>query len=267
MRRALQWTVALTAVTLAAGLVSALALLLGGSLTPLAPIGLAVCLVTAAVGLDLAARMLAGAEGRLEDLAEACEAARREAHTDALTGLWNRRHFDDRLTEAIIGALRYGDPFSVALFDLDDFKQVNDREGHLVGDRVLQHVGALLRAGTRDLDIVCRWGGEEFAVLLPRTRADDAARVAERIVGRLRTTGVDVGARMLPLTASAGISAFPTDGIDGPSVLDAADSALLRAKALGKDRVERASSCVGATLLVDLTDRATAPADQPRTRA
>ncbi len=153
-----------------------------------------------------------------------------------------------------MAALRFGEPFSVVVLDLDDFKQVNDRVGHAAGDCALRHVAAVLAAGSREFDVACRWGGEEFALLLPRTGAEDAARVAERALGALRATLVDVGGRALRLTASAGVAAFPVDGVDGPSVVDAADAALLRAKALGKDQVRRARPPV-----IDLTARERAP--------
>jgi len=247
----LQVSVALSAASLSAGSLAAGGLAVGGDARALVPIGLGVCLLAATIGLVLTVRMVAGAEGRLEELSAQYEAARRDARTDALTGLWNRRHFDERLGNAVIAALRDGEPFSVAIFDLDDFKAINDRYGHRSGDSALQHVAALLQAGTRESDIACRWGGEEFAVLLQGTRPADAARVADRIRRALRSGALDLGDAEVRLTVSAGVSCFPTDGIDGPSVLEAADGALLRAKSSGKDRVERAWSSRG--VLLDLT--------------
>jgi diguanylate cyclase (GGDEF)-like protein len=269
LHHALRRTTALAGVTLTAGLVSAAALAAGRNLRGLAGLGLLVCLAAAAIGLDLAVRALAVAEHRLADLTVECDAVRLASLTDPLTGLGNRRHFDQRLTDAVVAALRYGEPFSVAVFDLDDFKSINDRHGHAAGDAALLHVARLLRAGTRDADLVCRWGGEEFAVLFPRTGQAGAARVAERILGALRAKDVDVDVCSVALTASAGVSAFPYDGVDGPSVVGAADVALLRAKSLGKDRVERAWSSGGATVAVDLTgrDRAGIPAGMPHALA
>ncbi len=252
-RNGLHTSVALTAASLAAGSLTAVGLVAGGDLRALAPIGLGVSLLAASTGLVLTARMVAGAEDRLEDLAAQYEAAHRDARTDPLTGLWNRRHFDERLGDAVVAALRYAEPFSVAIFDLDDFKTVNDRFGHRAGDSALQHIAALIRAGTRDSDIACRWGGEEFAVLFQHTRPADAARVADRVGRAMRATVIDLGGTDIRVTVSAGVSCFPSDGLDGPSVLDAADEALRRAKSLGKDRVERAWC---ATPLVDLTDAA-----------
>jgi diguanylate cyclase (GGDEF)-like protein len=115
---------------------------------------------------------------------------------------------------------------------------------------------------------VCRWGGEEFAVLLPRTSAVDAVRIAERVLSGMRATTYDLAVGRVPVTASAGVGTYPADGRDGPSAVAAADEALLRAKLLGKDRVERAWSSEGPTT-VDLTDGGPAAhaADPPRVRA
>jgi diguanylate cyclase (GGDEF)-like protein len=252
-RTRLTTTVVLTAASLTAGTVAAAGLALGGGLRVAAPLGLGVSLAAAALGLVVTLRMVAGTTGRLAHLAAQYEAAHRDARTDPLTGLWNRRHFDERLAAAVARALRYAEPFSVAIFDLDDFKAVNDRYGHRAGDTALQHIAALLQAGTRESDLACRWGGEEFAVLFERTRPTDAVRVAERIARAMRATAIDLGGTDIRVTVSAGVSCFPSDGNDGPAVLEAADDALRRAKSLGKDRVERAWS---PAIVVDLTDAA-----------
>jgi diguanylate cyclase (GGDEF)-like protein len=264
----LQPKTALAAVTMTAGLVSGAVLVSGGNLRGPAAVALAVCLGAAATGLHLAERSLASGEARLARLSAECDAARRASLTDALTGLGNRRQFDQRLGEVAVAADRYGESFSVAVFDLDDFKAVNDRNGHAAGDAVLRHVAAVLRAGTRECDVVCRWGGEEFAVLLPRTSAADAVRIAERVISGMRATTYDLAVGRVPVTTSAGVAAYPADGRDGPSVVATADRALLRAKLLGKDRVERAWSSGGPTT-VELTDggRAAQAANPPRVRA
>ena len=250
-RSRLNTTVALTAASLSAGTVAAAGLALGGGLRAAAPLGLGVSLVAASIGLVVTLRMVAGTTGRLAHLAAQYEAAHRDARTDPLTGLWNRRHFDERLAAAVASALRYAEPFSVAIFDLDDFKAVNDRYGHRAGDIALQHIAGLLRAGTRESDVACRWGGEEFAVLFERTRPADAERVADRVARAMRATAIDLGGTDIRVTVSAGVSCFPSDGNDGSAVLEAADDALRRAKSLGKDRVERAWS---SAIVVDLTD-------------
>ena len=254
MSHAHHWTTALAIVAVVAGVAAAADLGSSGQLHPATAAALLVSVAAPLIGLDVARRGLDGAAHRVDELVCECERARRASLTDVLTGLGNRRHFEQRLGEAVVAALRYGEPFSVVLFDLDDFKLVNDRVGHAAGDTALRHIAAVLAAGSRELDVACRWGGEEFAVLLPRTAAPDAANAAERALRSLRATVVDVRGAPVRLTASAGVASFPEDGLDGPSVVDAADVALLRAKALGKDRVQRARPVV-----VDLTGRDRTP--------
>ena len=254
MRQARHCITALAALTVVSALVGAAWLAAVGELRGLAVVVLGVCVTAPLIGLDVAWRSLEAARLDLDRMASERDAARRASLTDALTGLGNRRQFELRLGEAVVGALRYGEPFSVALFDLDDFKRVNDRVGHAAGDAALRHVAAVLAAGSRELDVACRWGGEEFVLLLPRTDAADAARVAERALRTLRGTIADAGGVEMRITASAGVAAFPTDGPDGPSVVDAADAALLQAKASGKDQVRRARPAV-----IDLTGRERAP--------
>jgi len=247
VRHARQCTTTFATIALVAGVAAAGVLWAAGQFHGVVAVTLLGSVAMAVVGLDTATRALDEAASRFERLAADCAAARVASLTDALTGLGNRRQFDQRLGEAVVAALRYGEPFSVVLFDLDDFKQVNDGAGHTAGDAALRHVAAVLAGETREVDLVCRWGGEEFALLLPRTGGEDASQAAERALNRLRSTVVDVG-RPLRLTASAGVATFPTDGTGGDAVVDAADAALLRAKALGKDQVQRARPAV-----VDLT--------------
>jgi len=254
VRHARQCTTALTTITLAAAIVIAMALASSHEFGGLTAGALLVCVGAATLALDISWRAVDRTAGRVERLAAECEAARRASLTDPLTGLGNRRQFDQRLGEAVVAALRFGEPFSVVLFDLDDFKRVNDLVGHAAGDSALRHVAAVLTSYTREFDVACRWGGEEFALLLPRTRAGGATQVAERALRSLRATVVDVNGAEVRVTASAGVAEFPRDGVDGPLVLDAADSALLRAKALGKDQVQRAR-----TEDVDLTSREHVP--------
>ena len=172
------------------------------------------------------------------------EQARREALTDGVTGLWNRRQFDIRLREAIASSQRFGEPFGLAMFDLDDFKRINDNWDHLTGDAALVHFAAILRGATRDVDVVSRWGGEEFVVLLPRTAIDDVALVAQRVVELVRAAPLIKGEERIAFTVSVGVAAYPTDGTTAHEILAAADGALLEAKARGKDRIHRAS-CTG----------------------
>jgi diguanylate cyclase (GGDEF)-like protein len=254
VRQARHCTKALAAITFVAGIVAASVLAAADQLHGVTAVALAVCVVAALTGLDIAVRAIDAATRRIEELAADCVAAQRASLTDALTGLANRRHFDQRLGEAVVAALRFGEPFSVVLFDLDDFKRINDGAGHGAGDQALRHVAAVLAADTREVDVVCRWGGEEFALLLPRTAGEDAMQAAERALRALRGTVVDAGGLAARLTASAGVGAFPADGDDGLSVVAAADAALLAAKALGKDQVRRARPAV-----IDLTGRDRTP--------
>jgi len=163
----------------------------------------------------------------------------RAARTDPLTGLGNRRFFDERLLAEVARAHRHGRPLALLMFDLDRFKQVNDRSGHLVGDDLLALFGAILREDLRASDLPCRYGGEEFLLIAPETNADQARIVAERIrlKFRERSGAVGVGG---PHTVSVGIAA--SDVLEVPlserALLAAADDALYRAKDGGRDRVE-----------------------------
>lgn len=155
--------------------------------------------------------------------------AEREARSDALTGLLNRRGLDEALHAALA---RQGAPLSVLVFDLDHFKRVNDRFGHLTGDAVLREVAALLRANLRGGDLLGRWGGEEFVVLLPGVPACTAHAIAERLRTRLLA---QVSVRGEPITASVGVSSA-TGEDSALSLLARADAALYAAKRAGRNR-------------------------------
>ena len=179
------------------------------------------------------------------------EQARREALTDGVTGLWNRRQFDIRLREAIASSQRFGEPFGLAMFDLDDFKRINDTWDHLTGDAALVHFAAILRGVTRDVDLVSRWGGEEFALLMPRTAIDAATVVTQRVVDQTRAAPLVKGDERISFTVSAGVAGFPAHGSTANDVLAAADAALAVAKAGGKDRLHRASCSRPAPVGID----------------
>ena len=158
------------------------------------------------------------------------------AVTDALTGLANRRHFHERLQAEVARAEREGRALSLILFDVDDFKSINDGFGHPAGDAALRGFAALLRDEARVSDVVCRVGGEEFAVLLPSTTAAEAMRYAVRVLLASRCSALRPDGRAL--TASAGVANTHADGPVGDELLRVADDRLLAAKAAGKDRVE-----------------------------
>jgi diguanylate cyclase (GGDEF)-like protein len=184
----------------------------------------------------------------IESLALQIAASLQNAHlyelamVDGLTGLFVRRYFDARIEEEIERSRRYGTPFSVIMLDVDDFKNLNDTYGHLVGDRVLRAIANVIKAQVRGVDTAARYGGEEMAVILPRTEMVGAYNLAERIreaIAELRVTTDDDPPRALGVTASLGISAFPeSKAQDGVDLVRRADKALYRAKKTGKNRVE-----------------------------
>ncbi|MEK6607769.1 MAG: sensor domain-containing diguanylate cyclase, partial [Myxococcota bacterium] len=160
------------------------------------------------------------------------------ATVDGLTGLYTRRYFDTRLTEELARSRRFGTAFSLVILDLDDFKRVNDTFGHPAGDRVLREAARAMRGALRGIDIAARWGGEEFAFILPRTKLLEAHAVAERVRGDIVATGTAIEGALVRVTASMGVACFPESGAeDGASLVRAADLALYHAKATGKDRV------------------------------
>ena len=164
------------------------------------------------------------------------EEVRRQATTDELTGLVNRRRFIEALETELERARLFETPLSVLLADLDDFKRINDDYGHHGGDRALRSFGELLRSEVRDFDIAARLGGEEFAVLLPQTRAEAAAVVASRMRRTLASAPIAVSdTAEVRLTASFGI-AESTPGQSADELLRRADDALYAAKRAGKDR-------------------------------
>lgn len=162
--------------------------------------------------------------------------AEQESATDELTGLRNRRAFDRETTELLRRARRDKRLVSIALLDLDDFKQVNDRFGHAIGDEVLRRVAEVLRVHTRVADVPCRYGGEEFAVALPDTELGDAVRAADQLRRRIRAIDWTEVHPELAVTTSIGV-ATTADAHDLGELLARADRELYRAKHQGKDRV------------------------------
>ncbi|MFZ5841616.1 MAG: GGDEF domain-containing protein [Pseudomonadota bacterium] len=159
------------------------------------------------------------------------------AITDALTGLYNRRHLTAELEQEWSRHVRNGTRFAVLLFDADHFKSVNDRYGHPVGDEVLRQIGHCLREKIRGIDLAARYGGEEFAVLLPGIDASHALVVAERIRLGLAALTIDTTQGPLHFTVSIGISDSDTPGLhDADGLLQRADQALYQAKQSGRNR-------------------------------
>lgn len=178
---------------------------------------------------------LASAEETLREQSEELAAVVTQAHTDSLTGLPNRRSFDAELERRLAEFRRKGTPLSILLIDVDHFKAFNDRHGHLIGDRVLGLVAQTLEESTRDSDLATRFGGEEFAVILPDTPGDVANLAAERI--RLAIEGKEmlIDRQLLKVTVSGGI-ANAQNGDVPASLIERADVALYRAKEAGRNR-------------------------------
>jgi diguanylate cyclase (GGDEF)-like protein len=161
----------------------------------------------------------------------------RQASTDGLTDLANRRQFEEGLTAEISRAERFGGPLALVLADLDDFKQVNDRYGHQTGDDVLRAFADVLRETVRDIDLAARYGGEEFAVLLPQTDLGGGERLAERLREAMAAHVIaPLGETGFSVTASFGVASFP-EAATAAALFAAADEALYRAKSAGKNCV------------------------------
>jgi diguanylate cyclase (GGDEF)-like protein len=162
---------------------------------------------------------------------------RQLASTDELTQLANRRQFDEALGAEVVRAERFRDPVAVVVADLDNFKKVNDRFGHDVGDLVLRAFAGAIRATVRDVDLPARYGGEEFTVLLPATDAEGGRQLAERLRLAAEELAIDVGEDAdVRVTSSFGVASFPEER-SAAALMRAADRALYRAKAAGKNMV------------------------------
>ncbi|MCL6620477.1 MAG: diguanylate cyclase [Syntrophobacterales bacterium] len=157
---------------------------------------------------------------------------------DGLTGLYNYRYFHEMLTQQVGQSRRYGWPLSLLFLDLDDFKVVNDTLGHPAGDVVLKSVADYLKRSVRQADILCRYGGEEFVMLLPQTPPEQAAVLAERLRAGIAGLRIPLPERELTVTVSIGVAGLPPH-TDGAGLVEAADRALYRAKEGGKNRVCR----------------------------
>jgi diguanylate cyclase (GGDEF)-like protein len=181
-----------------------------------------------------AALQMAGLHARL----------REQAQTDGLTGLANRRHFQDRLSAETSRSRRHGTPMALVLLDIDHFKQVNDRYGHQAGDLVLQHVASVVQDSCRPYDLAARYGGEEIAILAPQTDTPAAAKLAERLRQAIAKTAVSVGAGVtVGVTVSAGVASLDPEDVGSTSpddLLRRVDAALYGAKRAGRDRIELA---------------------------
>jgi diguanylate cyclase (GGDEF)-like protein len=171
-----------------------------------------------------------------------------ESRADSKTGLLNAATWEREATAEVARALRTSTPLAVALLDLDKFKNINDTHGHLLGDHVLREIARTLTEVLRDYDLAGRFGGEEFAMLLPQTRSVDAFRIAERVRAHIASMPIHVldGAERVPVTVSIGVAALDAGSRrDLNELLATADAALYRAKAQGRDQVQMISSSRG----------------------
>jgi len=181
----------------------------------------------------------------LESVADICansiqnahfvERVKQLAYLDGLTGIFNRRFFDLRILEEIERARRYGTGMAIIMVDIDQFKRLNDEFGHLLGDEVLRQVSSLFHRQLRKIDVVCRYGGEEFAILLTQTNAQQAMTIAEKLrrtIEKWQFPGVP-----RTVTISAGVAAFPTHGTTRDEMIRAADTGLYVAKQAGRNHV------------------------------
>jgi diguanylate cyclase (GGDEF)-like protein len=191
----------------------------------------------------------------LESVADICATSIQNAHyvervkqlayLDGLTGIFNRRFFELRIMEEIERARRYGTGMAVIMVDIDQFKRLNDEFGHLLGDEVLRQVSSIFHQQLRKIDVVCRYGGEEFGILLTQTSFEHAINVAEKLrhtIEQWQFPGVP-----RTVTISAGVAALPNHGTTRDDLVRAADTGLYAAKQAGRNRVSAGSQVRGAS--------------------
>jgi len=181
----------------------------------------------------------------LESVADICATAiqnaqhvdrvKQLAYLDGLTGIFNRRYFELRITEEIERARRFNCGMGVIMVDIDEFKRLNDEFGHLLGDEVLRQVSSIFHQQLRKIDVVCRYGGEEFAILLSQTNPQHALGVAEKL--RRLVEGWQFPGVPRPVTISAGAASYPDHGATRDEIVEAADAGLYAAKLAGRNRV------------------------------
>jgi diguanylate cyclase (GGDEF)-like protein len=165
--------------------------------------------------------------------------------TDGMTRLFVHRYFQARLAEELLRARRYGLTLSLIMMDIDNFKKFNDTYGHQVGDQVIQKVAQSIKDTVRTgIDIPCRYGGEEMAVVLPETRADEALQTAERLRERIASLAISHPSGDLRITVSIGVASYPLHGHDKETIIKVADRALYHSKGNGKNRSTLASEII-----------------------
>jgi diguanylate cyclase (GGDEF)-like protein len=158
---------------------------------------------------------------------------------DDLTGIYNYRYFAEKIKEEVRRAVRYEQPLSLIMLDIDWFKRFNDNYGHEVGNHVLSEMVVVIKRCIRDVDVLCRYGGEEFIIILPSTIEREAEKIAERIRLEIEasTFGGGQGIPPLRVTVSVGVTSYPENGRGEREIINAVDQALYRAKGSGKNTV------------------------------
>ena len=192
-----------------------------------------------AEGADQLATMLAEQVSLAIANLQLREQLRSQAIRDQLTGLYNRRFLEDALTRETGRAVRSGEPVAVAILDVDHFKRINDTHGHEAGDAVLRDLGKVLQQTVRKTDVVGRFGGEEFLMLLPGTDLEVACTRVLDVLEAVRAMEVAIptGAPLKHITASIGLAVMPLHVANGATLVAAADAALYQAKGQGRNRM------------------------------
>jgi diguanylate cyclase (GGDEF)-like protein/putative nucleotidyltransferase with HDIG domain len=199
---------------------------------------------------------MASQAGILIENAQLYAEATIRANTDGLTGLYNHRHFHKCLELEIARGSRFGSIFSLIMLDVDLFKTYNDTYGHLAGDKVLRKIGNYIKGSIRTVDMAFRYGGEEFAIILPESQLDDAYMVAERIRKIIES---NMASSAIPITISLGVANWPSDGLMKEEVIACADAALYRSKQTGRNRTCLSSDILKPEIMVAGTELETRP--------
>jgi len=181
-------------------------------------------------------------QNNYREIAELQIKLQEQAIRDPLTGLFNRRYLEESIDREMARAARDKFPIGMIMIDIDHFKQVNDLHGHMAGDLILQDLAKLLTGGSRAGDIACRYGGEEFLLILPKAAKETTALRAEQWRTDFAALKTVYGEHVLQATISLGVAAYPEDGTTAAEIINAADQAMYHAKRLGRNRVVRAPS-------------------------
>jgi diguanylate cyclase (GGDEF)-like protein len=174
-------------------------------------------------------------------LREQKEESERKAILDELTGAYNRRYFETKIEDELNLAKRFRTKMSIIMFDIDHFKKINDTYGHQAGDTVLHELGVIIKGLTSSVDSFCRYGGEEFALIMPETGMEEAEETAEKLRKAIEEHAFYGGETLIKVTISLGISEYPSHGIHKEALVEKADGALYRAKQGGRNNVKVAT--------------------------